>query len=194
MQLAAEFLRPGAGEAVQVVEGADEGNGLKLQIRGYPRSLRPIEVEGSPAQTSGMHMVDPLVVADIFRLLRGHSNLIFAGSRQRVEAYSDALRERCEEERVPNEFFAHHGNLAKDERENVEDRLRQAERPSTAIATSTLELGIDLGTSKQLRKLVRAFPCRRCVSAWVDPGAGREIRPSCGFSSSRKIPTSQYTP
>ena len=156
MRLAADFLRPDAGENVELVEGADQGNGLKLQIRGYARILHPPQTEAQetapPPQT-----VHPKVEADMFRLLRGKSNLVFAGSRQRVEAYSDALREHCEAERLPNEFFAHHGNLAKAEREDVEDRLRQSERPGTAIATSTLELGIDLGDVETVAQIGAGF-------------------------------------
>jgi ATP-dependent Lhr-like helicase len=157
MRLAADFLRPGDGEAVRLVEGADEGNGLKLQVRGYPKLPSPIETgqEGIPTPTP--QAAHPQLTADIFRLLRGRGNIIFAGSRQRVEAYSDALRERCEQERVPNEFFAHHGNLAKAERQDVEERLREEGKPTTAIATSTLELGIDLGDVETVAQIGPGF-------------------------------------
>jgi ATP-dependent helicase YprA (DUF1998 family) len=57
----------------------------------------------------------------------------------------DRLRETAEKQHLPNEFFAYHGNLAKSERELVESRLRDDSRPTTAVATSTLELGTDIG-------------------------------------------------
>lgn len=147
MRLAADALRPGAGDEVCLIEGLDEGNGLKLQIRGYevPPS-RPPPPDDNDADTDVTSSpVPPEVVGDLFKALRGQSNLLFAGSRARVEIYADTLRDACERASVPNEFLAHHGNLARDVREAVEHRLRDDPRPTTAVATTTLELGIDIG-------------------------------------------------
>jgi ATP-dependent Lhr-like helicase len=161
MWLAAEALRPGGGDRVTLVDGLDPGNGVRLQIRGYeiarsrplpedgtagPKSGEAKEVEDSSAPTETEAPLVPKPVADdLFRLLRGKSNLLFAGSRDRVEVYADTLRAMCEDQRLPNEFFPHHGNLSKAEREDVETRLRDDPRPTTAVATTTLELGIDIG-------------------------------------------------
>lgn len=157
MRLAADYLRPGDGEAVTVIEGDDEGNGLKLQIRGYPRPQRPLEPDGDKSAVPLQSSLPQQVIEDVFRLLRGKTNLLFAGSRQRVEMFSDALREKCEADQLPNEFFPHHGNLAKAEREDVEERLREAKLPTTAIATSTLELGIDLGDVETIAQFGAGF-------------------------------------
>lgn len=51
----------------------------------------------------------------------------------------------CESNTVPNEFFPHHGSLAKEMRETLEARLQQDQIPTTAVCTMTLELGIDIG-------------------------------------------------
>lgn len=153
MRLAADFLRPGGGDKVELIEGVDEGNGLKLQIRGYARPVAPITADGQPDAPQERQTVHPKLTDDLYRLLRGHTNLVFAGSRQRVEAYADALRSRCESESVPNEFFAHHGNLAKAEREDVEDQLRAGALPTSVVATSTLELGIDLGDVETIAQI-----------------------------------------
>jgi ATP-dependent Lhr-like helicase len=81
----------------------------------------------------------------LFRTLRGTSNLVFANSRRVVEQYADRLSRMCGEACVPNEFLPHHGSLSRDLREDLEGRLRDGSRPTTAICTSTLELGIDIG-------------------------------------------------
>lgn len=47
---------------------------------------------------------------------------------------------------MPNEFFPHHGSLSKDLREELELRLKDANLPTTAVATTTLELGVDIGS------------------------------------------------
>lgn len=83
---------------------------------------------------------------DLYRVLRTSDNLVFANSRKKVERYSDMLSRMCEEARVPNAFMPHHGNLDKSLREEVEARLKNRSTPLTAICTSTLELGIDIGS------------------------------------------------
>ena len=51
----------------------------------------------------------------------------------------------CEERKLPNEFFPHHASLSREHRDFVEKRLKGGNLPVTAICTSTLELGIDIG-------------------------------------------------
>lgn len=85
-------------------------------------------------------------VADhLFSRLRGASHLVFANARGQVELLADQLRERAEAKRLPNEFFPHHGALSRDLRLSVEERLRDGKLPTTAVCTSTLEMGIDIG-------------------------------------------------
>ena len=84
------------------------------------------------------------VANDIYETLRGSNSLVFTGTRRAVESYAQQLRARCERENVPNEFFPHHGSLAGADRAELEARLRDG-RPTTAICTATLELGIDIG-------------------------------------------------
>jgi ATP-dependent Lhr-like helicase len=90
------------------------------------------------------------VARSLFEVLRGSSNLVFPNSRSDVEFYSDSLRRFCEEQGFPNEFWPHHGNLSKEIREETEAALKQTERPATAVCTSTLELGIDIGPVKSV--------------------------------------------
>ena len=84
------------------------------------------------------------IVADIFKLCRGKTNLIFANSRENCEKIASMLSKLCEINNVPNEFFPHHALLSKDFRKSLELRLKQNKLPTTVICTSTLELGIDI--------------------------------------------------
>src|SRR3546814_17092430 len=59
----------------------------------------------------------------------------------------------CETQQVPNEFWPHHGSLSKEIREETEAALKQKERPATAICTTTLELGIDIGAVKSVAQI-----------------------------------------
>jgi ATP-dependent Lhr-like helicase len=162
MRLAADALRPGGGGKVSVVEGSDEGNGLRLQIRGYYEKEEVLKEETDENRQTSQDEKDDVVerhgiperlADDLFRFLRGRRNLLFGGSRERVELYADRLRLMCDEKRVPNEFFPHHGSLSKAEREDVEVRLRDDPRPTTAVATTTLELGIDIGDVESVAQI-----------------------------------------
>lgn len=167
MGLAAEALRPGGGDSVRQIIGDDAGNGVKLQIRGYLLGRRdtatPAEVDDDDTDAAETEEVEdglgiPTALADdLFRLLRGDRNLLFAGSRQKVEIYADRLRRMCEDAHFPNEFFPHHGSLSKSEREDVEMRLRDDPRPTTAVATTTLELGIDIGDVESVAQIGSGF-------------------------------------
>ena len=135
MDLAKSYLRPDNPGAVQMIE-ADGGEAeLLLELRGY---LSGDEDESSSSATDA-------ITAHLFKHLRGSDNLIFAGARHRVEIYADRLRELCEKEHLPQEFYPHHANLSREHRSFVEDRLKNAVEPTTAVCTSTLELGIDIG-------------------------------------------------
>jgi ATP-dependent Lhr-like helicase len=54
---------------------------------------------------------------------------------------------------LPPEFFAHHGNLAKEFREESEDRMKDPSNPATIVCTSTLELGIHVGNIETVAQL-----------------------------------------
>jgi ATP-dependent helicase Lhr and Lhr-like helicase len=135
MDLARSYLRPDNPSSVNVIESKGGSAELQLQVRGY-QSGSGAESESSATKA---------VVDHLFKHLRGSDNLVFAGSRNSVEFYADALRNLCEEERLPQEFYPHHASLSRDHREFVEKRLKAANEPTTAICTSTLELGIDIG-------------------------------------------------
>jgi ATP-dependent helicase Lhr and Lhr-like helicase len=164
---AARFLRPQDEQPVAIVSGADGADEIRLQVRGYvspagvspagqgdtPHRTEPVRTEtGKPEAGTdgpGQDGVPPEVaqIADhLFRTLREHDNLVFANSRAAVETYAELLARRSREERIRTEFLAHHGSLAKDLREHVEARLRDSSTPVTAVCTSTLELGIDVGS------------------------------------------------
>jgi len=144
---AAEWLAPGNGGKVSIIEAHGGSPELRLQVRGY---VNPPEVAGKPAE--GSKAIDD-IAAHLYGALRGSSNLVFAGSRKRVETLADRLRARSEDAGVPNEFLPHHGSLSKGLREELETRLRDGSLPTTAIATTTLELGVDIGSVKSVAQI-----------------------------------------
>lgn len=74
-------------------------------------------------------------------LVGGHrTTLIFVNQRRIAERVARHLAERLGEEHVT----AHHGSLAREHRLKAEQRLKQGELKAL-VATSSLELGIDIG-------------------------------------------------
>ena len=164
LTIAAEFLRPGHAGSVAILDNPDGDTAeIKLQLRGYtkpdPAQIAPNAAAGEdlaadPDADDAVHATDDLAIGNhLFDTLRGHDNLVFANSRAKVEAYSDILDKLSATHRVPNEFFPHHGNLSKEYREDVERRLRASDVPATAICTSTLEMGIDIGSTDSVAQI-----------------------------------------
>lgn len=139
-ELTAEFLRPKAGTEVKLIEPNDDHQEIRLLVKGYKNRQSGAHEEDD--DTSGT-VVD--IAEHIFSSLRGQDNLVFANRRSDVELYTDLLKRLSEKKRVPNEFYAHHGNLSKEIRESNERALKNSSSPATVVCTSTLELGIDIG-------------------------------------------------
>lgn len=147
MELAAEFLRPDRALPCEILVSTESRHEVRLQLRGY-RVEPPDPVD----QRDGAE-VDPLddaavpmIGAHLFEVLRGKDNLVFANSRRNVEIYGDHLRRLSDQAHVPNEFWAHHGNLSKEIREHAEAALKDPYVPASVVCTTTLEMGIDIGT------------------------------------------------
>ncbi len=77
----------------------------------------------------------------ILELIRSHrSTIVFANSRRLAERLALKLNELAGEDLVR----AHHGSLAREQRLIIEEMLKEGRLPAL-VATSSLELGIDMG-------------------------------------------------
>ncbi|MBE0471060.1 MAG: DEAD/DEAH box helicase [Methyloprofundus sp.] len=131
-------LRPNKSLPCKTITSTKHQSTIKVQVKGY---LEPVDIMAGDSRTSA----EQQICQEIFRLCRGDSHLVFANSRSRTESIAAQLSDLCEQHVVPNEFFPHHGSLAKELREDLEARLQKETLPTTAICTMTLELGIDIG-------------------------------------------------
>jgi ATP-dependent helicase Lhr and Lhr-like helicase len=83
----------------------------------------------------------PAVYPRILELVRSHrSTIIFVNSRRLAERLAQRLNELAGEELTR----AHHGSIAREQRLEIEDALKSGRLPGL-VATSSLELGIDMG-------------------------------------------------
>ncbi|MBV8941325.1 MAG: DEAD/DEAH box helicase, partial [Solirubrobacterales bacterium] len=83
----------------------------------------------------------PAIYPELRRLIDQHrSTIIFVNNRRAAERLALRLNDLAEREIAR----AHHGSLAREERQVVEEMLKRGELPCL-VATSSLELGIDMG-------------------------------------------------
>jgi ATP-dependent Lhr-like helicase len=131
-----------------------------MSILGQPTG----EVTGSAAGAEQRTSIWPAVEQRILDLVREHrSTIVFANSRRLAERLTARLNELAEEavelERFPAEAIgqsgfttqttvtvarAHHGSMSREQRTMVEEDLKSGRLPCV-VATSSLELGIDMG-------------------------------------------------
>ncbi|MFA6715880.1 MAG: DEAD/DEAH box helicase [Victivallaceae bacterium] len=141
MDMAYQFMRPSCTKNYKLIESKGYRHALKILVKGYLRNNDEHSVQEENNSNPSDQIGDYL-----YSNLRGSTNLVFANSRSAVEELSCYLREKSENEYVPNEFFPHHGSLSKELRQELEARMHKGKLPTTTVCTNTLELGIDIGS------------------------------------------------
>jgi len=141
--------RAGESREVRIVD-AGSRKPLELSVRVPIEDMsRPEEAAlegpgGAVAADSGpeaRHSIWPAIHPRILELIRQHhSTIVFCNSRRLAERLANKLNELAGEELVR----AHHGSLAREQRVQIEEALKAGRLPAI-VATSSLELGIDMG-------------------------------------------------
>jgi ATP-dependent Lhr-like helicase len=147
-----EFASPGprGGEGgrgyrdVTIVDTSQKKR-LELQIEVPVEDMARIgEVEAipsGPASQVARTSIWSAIYPRLLELVQAHrSTLVFVNSRRIAERLANALNDLAGEPLVR----AHHGSLARPQRIEIEDRLK-AGQIRGLVATSSLELGIDMG-------------------------------------------------
>jgi ATP-dependent helicase Lhr and Lhr-like helicase len=104
--------------------------------------LPPDQQPGGPASSpEARTSIWPAIHPAILALIRSHrSTIVFTNSRRLSERLAQRLNELAGEELVK----AHHGSIAREQRLAIEEDLKAGRLPAL-VATSSLELGIDMG-------------------------------------------------
>jgi len=127
------------GREIQLVD-AGRAKELDLEI------VVPLEDMTVPEEGS-FNSVWPSIYPEILKLVSEHrSTIVFVNNRRLAERLALRLNELANEGRdEPVEIArAHHGSVAREQRLEVEELLKKGEIPCL-VATSSLELGIDMG-------------------------------------------------
>ena len=118
-----------------VVSEAEKVYDLRVE---FPASVDPDAPD--PLEQPEASVWD-LVVPELKRTIHGNrSTLVFANSRRLTEKLTRMVNVDEEADLA----YSHHGSLSREVRQVVEERLKRGELPAI-VATSSLELGIDVG-------------------------------------------------
>ena len=116
------------------IELVDAGRAKELDLR----VVVPLDDMREPEEQQSIW---PSIYPEILELVRQHrSTIVFVNNRRLAERLALRLNDLAEEEIAR----AHHGSLAREQRIEVEELLKRGEIPCL-VATSSLELGIDMG-------------------------------------------------
>jgi ATP-dependent Lhr-like helicase len=127
------------GREIQLVD-AGRAKELDLEVV-VPLDDMTVPEEGS------YNSVWPSIYPEILKLVSEHrSTIVFVNNRRLAERLALRLNDLANEgSDEPHEIArAHHGSLAREQRVEVEELLKKGEIPCL-VATSSLELGIDMG-------------------------------------------------
>jgi ATP-dependent helicase Lhr and Lhr-like helicase len=119
------------------------GRSIELVDAGVAKELDlevvvPLEDMREPTEQSSIW---PSIYPAMLELVRAHrSTIVFVNNRRLAERLALRLNELAEEEIAR----AHHGSLAREQRTVIEEDLKAGRIPCL-VATSSLELGIDMG-------------------------------------------------
>jgi ATP-dependent Lhr-like helicase len=119
------------GRPIEIVDAGIRKE-LDLAVQVPIPDLRELGQEGS---------IWPSIYPEIVELVRAHrSTIVFVNNRRLAERLALRINEAGEEELAR----AHHGSLAREQRTEIEEALKRGDL-RCLVATSSLELGIDMG-------------------------------------------------
>ncbi|MED1672251.1 DEAD/DEAH box helicase [Pallidibacillus thermolactis] len=131
-----------------------------------PESVQIIESPGNDKDllyslihfTADENNKKPLELYEDIRLLtKEQKALIFCNRRGEVEETTVMLNRLAAKEGIEETYYAHHSSIDKKEREYVEKRMAESTVPKSVVATSSLELGIDVGSIDLVIQLDSTF-------------------------------------
>src|SRR5262249_29004256 len=143
----------GTGREITLVDAGTRKE-LDLEVVGPVDALRELQstatlsvrvladgVEMGPGVEVSSRSIWPSIYPALLELVQAHrSTIVFVNNRRLAERLALRLNELAEQELAR----AHHGSLAREQRVEIEELLKRGQIPCL-VATSSLELGIDMG-------------------------------------------------
>ncbi len=148
------FLSPDDADRVRVIADAGEVAEIRMLLHGYDaaRLMEDAGIDPEAEDVDQEELVDAAIAEDLVEHCRGHSNLVFANAKGDIEILADMANEGCRRAGLSESFLVHHGSLSREVREDSEERMKSG-RPFTTICSSTLEMGIDIGSVRMVGQI-----------------------------------------
>ncbi len=130
------------GRPIELVD-AGVAKRLDLEVVVPVEDMRELAATGTPSPDGErpVNSIWPSIYPALLELVREHrSTIVFVNNRRLAERLALRLNELAEAEVAR----AHHGSLAREQRVQIEEDLKAGRIPCL-VATSSLELGIDMG-------------------------------------------------
>src|SRR5919204_533347 len=140
----------GTGREVEIVDAGRRKFmqiSVEVPVEDMSDLAREAPMESGPAAALGGYPEAPrrsiwsAIYPRVLELIKEHrSTIVFVNSRRLAERLAARLNELAGEELAR----AHHGSIAREQRVQIEEMLKAGKLPAL-VATSSLELGIDMG-------------------------------------------------
>jgi ATP-dependent Lhr-like helicase len=147
LEAAQRFLDPDAPGSVCIIEDEDGGSEVRYRVHAYSEPVSEEDDDDEARADTRRRMA-----RDIFDHCQGHTNLVFANARRDVEIFGDLCNGIAAAEGFRDAFPVHHGSLSREIRFDAEAIMKSG-RPVTTICSSTLELGIDIGSVRAVGQI-----------------------------------------
>ena len=132
---AVDWLRGNSGREVSLIDCPDKPD-YELKIR-----FNKLADKGTPERQPTLQQFYQAIYDETYL----YNCLVFTNNRTSVENTVVGLKKIDSISGTHKEIWAHHSSISKGYREEAEEHLKDPYFKCTAIATSTLELGIDIG-------------------------------------------------
>ena len=109
----------------------------------------PSQGDLTPEADELPNMIDP-GYEYVYDCVKDYRALVFSNSREETEYVCATLRQITKNRGEDDIFLIHHGNLSASIREEAELLLKSEEHRMVACATTTMELGIDIGRLERI--------------------------------------------
>lgn len=167
---AEEWLAAGTGRQTKVARQSDDSD--------YRFGIKFFRI---PADKQERGKAVLAYYKELFRLTDGRACIVFANSRISAENTARSLSKVSESLGSSNPVRIHHGSISGSLRKQAESDLKVAERP-TVVATSTLELGMDVGSLDRVVQIGAPYTCSSMMQRMGRSGrrgGGREMIVIC---------------
>ena len=146
------WIAANTGRDVTVItDGSRRGFSIRIEYNSFPKATEEDPLVRKKALTD--------YYKRMFEEVEGRDCLIFTNSRAASERTARSLGIVAEKYGRKDMVSVHHGSISKEFRKDAEDRMKDPYRKHITVATSSLELGIDVGSMERIIQIDPPLSC-----------------------------------